>query len=519
MKQFVQQAPISRRHLLGLTSGLGLAAALTGCQVQTKSDPEPNTGASADAGKIKFQDPKAELPTKEVTYRAMMSGGIKAPFFEAVWKAFEQAHDNVTMQLDATNWKRINEVIPLGIRNKTAPDMFQMPNNVPVQVAVNEGWLAPLDDIIPDFDEWKGQFPDTAFIPGVHVFNDKTYSWTFTSSRSQYGHLLYFDSALMAAADHDPVQDRMTWDSLREVTKKITKAGKGKNYGLVIGGEKLGSVALNLAELAGLPGGDMNFTTGEYNYTDPLVQEAIELLLAIKADGSMFPGFLSLTQADADAQFPQGNVGITFDGAWNVSNWMTEAADFDYGVAMPPTPNNKEVHHVGFEEGTAAPLFAYKDSPLLGVTGELFRYMGSVEGQAMMVKLTNGIFTSEIEEANEQAKGSSLVSGHAKEAGEIMSKLRVTQPLPQVGNPDVAKVILEQKAVKPSFADVVEGIFSGQVKDTAKSLKDLRDRSDKSLDDAIAAAKKKGAQVSREDWVFPNWDREKDYTLDDYSAR
>lgn len=510
---------MTRRTLVGLAATAGLGTALTGCRVQTTSD-DGGAGGAAQSGKIKFPEPAVELPTEDVTYRAMMSGGIKQPYFEAVWKAFHDAHPNITMQLDATDWKRINEVVPLGVRNNTAPDMFQKPQNVPVQVMVNEGWVAPLDDIIPDFQEWKKNYPAGAFIPGVHVFNGKTYSWTFTSSRSQYGHLLFFDSALMSKAEVDPTAERLTWDTFRSTAKKITDQGDGNSYGLFIGGSgKLGSLTMELAQLAGLAGGEMDFSTGEYNFTKPLLRDAIDLMLAIKDDGSMFPGYISLTQNEVDARFPQGKAGMTFSGAWDIPNWERDAPDYEYGLAMPPMPNSEEFHHTGFTEGTAAPLYAYANSKYPEITGELLRYMGSVEGQVMLIILTKGIFSSEIEEANEKARGSDLVSGKAKKAGEIMADLRVISPLPQQANPDVAEVILAQKKVQPSFDDVMQGIFSGQVSDIDKALQDLQDRMDKSLDDAIAAAQKKGADVSRDDWVFSNWDPESDYTLDMYEGR
>ncbi|HEY9291294.1 MAG TPA: ABC transporter substrate-binding protein [Microlunatus sp.] len=510
--------PFSRRKALGVLAGVGLVTA--GCKVQTTSDAGGPAPAGADKAEIKLPKPVSKLPTESVNYRGMMSGGIKAPYFDAVWKAFHGAHDNIALQLDTLPWDKINEAIPLGVRNKTAPDLFQMPNNVPVGVAVSEGWVAALDDIIPDFESWKKAYPTTAFIPGVHVFDGKTYSWTFTSNKSQYGGLMFFDSTLMSAAGYDPVKERFTTDTLREAAKKITKNGNGKAYGLLIAGPALGGVAMNLASLAGMPGNEMDPKTGQYNYTNPLLREAIDQLLAIKSDGSFFPGMLSLPSQDAaDQRMVQGVAGITFDGAWNVPNWKDLAPEYQYGVAKPPTPADKSENKVGYVEGTAAPLFAYKESKYPTITGELLRYMGSVDGQIQLGLMTGGLFSSEIEEVNDKVQNSSLLSGHAKEAADIMTELRVTLPLPQVGNPDVSQVILQQKAVTPTFADVVQGIMTGQIKDIDAALRDLQSRSDKSLDDAIAAARKKGAKVSREDWAFSNWEQGKDYTPEDYDQR
>jgi len=64
----------------------------------------------------------------------------------------------------------------------------------------------------------------------------------------------------------------------------------------------------------------------------------------------------------------------------------------------------------------------------------------------------------------------------------------------------------------------VQGIYTGQIADPKKAMQDLKDRADKELDRAIKAAQAKGATVSRDDFVFPNWDPAKDYTDADYAA-
>jgi multiple sugar transport system substrate-binding protein len=65
---------------------------------------------------------------------------------------------------------------------------------------------------------------------------------------------------------------------------------------------------------------------------------------------------------------------------------------------------------------------------------------------------------------------------------------------------------------------VVQGIFTGQLEDPKAAMLDLQDRADAELERAIKAAQDKGAQVSRDDWVFPNWDPTRDYTEADYEA-
>ena len=50
------------------------------------------------------------------------------------------------------------------------------------------------------------------------------------------------------------------------------------------------------------------------------------------------------------------------------------------------------------------------------------------------------------------------------------------------------------------------------------ALQDLQDRSNAEFERAIKEAQDEGAQVSRDDWKFSNWDPKQDYTLEMYEA-
>ncbi|HXF63024.1 MAG TPA: hypothetical protein VNK95_15470 [Caldilineaceae bacterium] len=74
------------------------------------------------------------------------------------------------------------------------------------------------------------------------------------------------------------------------------------------------------------------------------------------------------------------------------------------------------------------------------------------------------------------------------------------------------------RPLQPNFGTLLQGIFTGQVADPQAAMQDLQDRANAELDRAIEAAVAKGAQVSREDWIFPNWDPSTNYTEADYAA-
>jgi hypothetical protein len=57
----------------------------------------------------------------------------------------------------------------------------------------------------------------------------------------------------------------------------------------------------------------------------------------------------------------------------------------------------------------------------------------------------------------------------------------------------------------------VQGAVTGQISNWQQALKKLSDDSNAMRDTAIAAAKKKGGDVSVDDWKFADWKRGQDY--------
>ena len=85
-------------------------------------------------------------------------------------------------------------------------------------------------------------------------------------------------------------------------------------------------------------------------------------------------------------------------------------------------------------------------------------------------------------------------------------------------NLDVAMINQELRAVTPNFNEVIQGLMAGQIIGAKEQFQDLQDRTNAELDRAIKAAQDKGANVSRDDYVFANWDPMQDYTEADYAT-
>lgn len=459
----------------------------------------------------------AKLPTGPVTFRWIDAGLNNRNFFPKFFPVYHQAHPNITVQYDNVTDADLQRITAAGLQNGNLQDVFRLEINVPVAQLVKEGSVAPLDDIIPNFAAWKQAFPTNSFLDGINVFGGKTYSWPHVSSK-YFGSITLYNLAYLQQAGYDPAAKPLTWDAFRAAAKKITQQGQGKYYGYLIAGGVTGrwsdfvhTLANLSAQVAGAS--DIDWRTGEYAYTNAAYLAAIDLLLAMKADGSIYPGSVSNNQQDAAARMPTGIAGMFLSEASNIASWLQQNPEFKFGVASPPVPNSGKVVPLSVApHGTF--WFAYGKSKNLAISGDLLSYLGSAAGQTAFQIIGGGGPPLSFPQANQIPQ----ISQQTRQAYTLYDTLTRFGPDPNVRNPDVALVFQELRAITPDFGTTVQGLYTGQLSDAKKAMQDLRDRSNQELDRAIKAAQAKGAKVSRADWVFPNWDATKDYTAADYAS-
>ncbi|MGH3729743.1 MAG: ABC transporter substrate-binding protein [Micromonosporaceae bacterium] len=507
---------VTRRDFLRVTGGVAAAASVAGLIGCSGAERDP----AADA--IKIPDPKGRFPKGDVSFRLMDSNDTKGPFWEEFFRAYEKKHPNVKAKYDGLPWERIEEVAPLGFRNGSAHDVLQLPPSIPLTQAVGEGWLAPLEDAISDFDAWKGSFADEVFAEGVNVFDGKHYAAPLATEQRHFA-LLHYNSKLMEQAGYDPASKPLTWEDYRAAAKKITKQGKGRAYGVVFEiaqPPRLEFVVSYLARSAGVasvgtPAGYMDLKTGEFVYTQDGIAEAIELMLSLKADGSVFPGSNSLVAPESWPRVVRGNAGMVMGGPWVSALWEKENEAFTFGVASHPVADASGGIPPGYPVHGTDWVHVYAKSKVKDVAGDVLSYVNSVDGQKAWGKFVGAGNPPINDEARKAMRGEA--SAAQKRCLEIADTM-VANPSVEIRNPDVALAYRERKPITPTFGELIQALFVGKTKDVKGSLKKLQDASDKALDDAIKAATKKGAKVSRDDWAFGNWDPSKPYTKADYDA-
>ncbi|QQA42649.1 ABC transporter substrate-binding protein [Pelagovum pacificum] len=491
---------LSRREFLGTASAAGLAA----------------VAGPVVAQQYGIGDSPIDLPAPDGPLRWLDSGDQKAVFFEAFLEEYKN-QNGIDVVYDGLPWSEIATVVPLGVRNGTAPDAFTLPLDMPPAVAISEGWVQPLDPLIPDIEEWKAGFPTGSFIEGVNMMDGQTYGLPFTSDRRS-SCLLLFGQEAMSLTDFQPGPDNpLTWEEFRTAARQITENSGGRTPGFIIGGAQVNrwrDATIHLATRAGAHCGTSGFvtgfdyTTGEYVIDSEEFVGAVELLLAMRDDGSTFPGLMSLNAPQARAFVAQGNAGMILQGPWNVPIWEANNPDFDFGMAMTPAPegaNGKT--YTDSLPATANMMFLNAASKNPEYAADVFRIMGTLEGQTAWANVVGPADPAIFPEANNQAD----LSERSRQVLAIQEEQVRATPVPysaSTGFVEVARVFIEPT---PNLAQTVQGLFSGQLQGVQETLTKVNDAMSAALDAAIEEANGNGAEVTRDMLVFEDWDPMQDY--------
>lgn len=503
---------ISRRAVLAGGGGLALAALVAGCTDTTQA---AGPAVKTSVGPSSFKLPNTSIPKGATKITWVDSGDLKANYWTPMFTAYQKKHPNVSANYKGTNWNTIQQSVTLGLENGTAPDVFQLPGGVTIGQAIQHGWVIPFEDVVPDLAHLMKPYPPGTVVNGINRFGGKTYQLSPTSQVRLVTAQLY-NSDLIGPSGFDP-GNPISWDDFRAMLRKVTKKGAGQYYGIIAGlaqGGQLSGPVGDMGRLAGAHIGNayggalMNFTTGEYTYADPALVAAMELFLAIKADGSFFPGSVSLDAPGARGRFPQGSAAVILQGAWNIRPWQHDNPSLKLAVGLPPRENPRSKHMLSYVPGGSNNYVINAKTAAKDAIGDIWSYTMSKAGQTLWAEL-DGVGDPA---AYPGVYAKASLSALEKREQKLASANMVVAPEPAARNTDVNMVYKNLKPVTPSFSDVCVGLFTGQLSDVKAQFQKVSDASNRALDDAIAAAQKQGAKVSRADWVFSGWDPDKPYT-------
>ena len=476
--------------------------ASSGCAMQTAAPTAtPTTGPKQAAA--------TATPTpKPVTIKFWeWFGGAFGDFWEAEAKLFHAQYPWITVEVshypDQTAFR---EALALAFQSNGAPDTFLRRHTF--REVYDNKWAMPLDQWITP--QWLAKFPSGSFAETKNVWDGKIYSFPIAASKLE--RMLYLNETMFREAglvdQSGGIKVPQTWGELRAMARQITTSGKGKYYGLGLGIKDARQVAwwFELADLAGASGTyEIDYRTGRYTFgTDPAYAAIVDLLLAMKSDGSIYPTEGSMDDSNSYTFFGQRKFAILLSGSWTTSNLKRDFPDFqDYRIVPLPAPDSGRKGGLPIAPGSGQ-VYISTQTKNPNESWLWLDWISSRDFHSRMVSL--GLEFSIYGDLNSQQN---IADAKRRQAYEAATKNLVVIPFPPARNPQTA--LVSPKSVVPDIGDVLVGIYTGQIKDWQSALKALDERKQAALDAAIKKAQNDGANVSIDDFVFPDWDTMKDY--------
>ena len=177
---------------------------------------------------------------------------------EKTFRGFESSHRGVRVEYTVYNPNEMGQALQLAYKSGKIADVHSIAGlSTPPARLVKDGWFAPVD--LPE--NARSTLPADALLDGLHVFDDKLYSFPIFSFR-QYTTLNWFNKELVESAGGDPENGPATWDEFRTLARAMTKGGV---YGWIQGlqfAERMQAHLTDLAKAAGAPG-ETDPRTGE----------------------------------------------------------------------------------------------------------------------------------------------------------------------------------------------------------------------------------------------------------------
>jgi multiple sugar transport system substrate-binding protein len=493
--------------LVVLTMMVTLAIFITGCS----NDSEPVSSSETDNGKeevvLTMWGPEDYLK------------GEESPGQQMIKEFNEKYKGEIRVEAKYMPWPEFNTSIQAAVSSDDLPDIFRTPQDIDLRTIVSNGWIRPLDDIVSA--DFKDRFYPGSFMEGVNVLDDKMYTWPAFGPQLTY--ILYYNKDVLEQAGLDPNKPPTTWDELRDMSKTVTEKGKGDIFGLVYGGQDKGATSRVVQGFAGGIAPDENtfdYKKGEYTFDSKAIIDSADFLISLKEDGSILPASYTMKATEAGVLFGENKAAFMIEARWKMWHIKRDTPDANFGLSFVPTPTG--------EKPTYFYNMAQPGGYIVAENTEHPEEVGKFIDEAFANEwfyekfMKSGVAVSPIEKLNEDE--SLYPYPEYKDFYQLHNDLMFESPNYAARNPETAEVITEmgsfgQPKVKPMFDEIMQALMTGvtPIEELDSILEDYNKQMNQGLQDAIDKVKSEGIEVSRDDFVFPNWNITKDYTKEDYA--
>ncbi|WP_420112607.1 ABC transporter substrate-binding protein, partial [Pseudactinotalea sp.] len=425
-------------------------------------------------------------------------GGLQALHDE--WAVTYSETLGVTIEHTYNEPGAATEALQLANQSNQLPDVYTPLVGLPIPALVEAGWIHE----ITVSDETRARLPEGTFVEGLSMLDGKIYGMpTFTDK--QFVGIAWYNARIQEELGFEPPT---SYDELIAALQLVADDGTYAPITMALGATgRMREQIDDLAQAGGFPGfTGLRFDTGEYEYHHDSYINAIELYKEISDKGFLLPGSNSFQIPDARGRWAAGEIAFHMDGPYSPGAVRSLNADMlpDMAIAGMPTPNGEDV--VATKGARGADWVVGGTTQMAELASQLVETFTQEDYQTALAAGMDQppILLDVVADAD-------VIEPYAWLVEEFRTRVfRAPQPI--VKNVEVAKVNAKQAPVAPELGDVIQGYLGGEITDLRQALVDLSDANSAALDEAIESAVAEGAEVSRADWEFPDWERGVDYT-------
>jgi multiple sugar transport system substrate-binding protein len=387
------------------------------------------------------------------------------------------------------------------------PDVFSVtfPGN-PEPSMFKEGWFAPLAINVSDLPDYVR---NTLF-EGFTLFNGEVYSFPTLNNLNHVAPVWYFKKPVADAGYSAMPQ---TYREFRALAKKITEQSKGSVYGIILPIafiDRMNNTITDMVYAAGGPG-NIDWKTGDYQFDSPWYFDVFEFLTGLKDDGSVHPISVNLDMRQARERWAVGEAAILFDGSWNAGMLLSNFPGvLDQVAVAEPIRKDPRTPYTIYRGPPRGTYFISSKSKYISEATEIIKQFTSDDYYINVANRMDQppLKLSRVKDAKVHPVFIDVV--------DMFQRTMAYEPTPMIKNPASAEVFVEMRPIHPNPAEILQGYYSGAIKDWKSELRKYNVAMTNERVRAIKKIQDQGHKVSIDDWKFSNWVYGMNYTTDKY---
>lgn len=363
-----------RQTMLTLLLALSLSVLiLTGCQGAADPQVLKETVVVQETVMVEEEVEKIVTPTAApegpvtITFWHGYNEVEAETFNEKVIPAFEEAHPNIKVEALNVPYDQFRRKLLTSMAGGTAPDLIRA-DIIWVPEFAYMGALAPLDEVMPDFEDYK-----EAVFPGplsTNELNGHYYGLPLDTNTR----VLVYNKEMFAEAGIDAPP--ATMDEFLDACEKIKALGEDK-YCFADGGTYAWVVNPWIWSFGGAVTDEAKTTaTGYLDGSE--TKAAYEFLKELVDEGYMHPGILG-GGVDTWGGFGNNEIAMILEGPWFPPFYGGEA---EYDFAPMPAGPGGSISVVGGED-----IVMFQQSEHKEAAAEFIRFMLSEETQLTLAEV------------------------------------------------------------------------------------------------------------------------------------